>query len=135
MIEEAAALGPAVDRVLYDPGGSGAQAHQSFRRLYRKAVRQSYAVSFGKNKRKNVEFIRTLVRRTAEQADLPPGERYGVIGVCPEGAALLLAQMKEAKLGKTGGIEKAEDQHALDSLIAVVNLVRKQWENAHRDLG
>lgn len=133
MMEEAAALGTAVDRVLYDPGGSGAQAHQSFRRLYRKIVRQSYAVSFAKNKRKNVEFLRTLVRRTAEQAELPAEERYGVIGIDPDAAALLLTQMKEAKVGKAGGLEKAEDQHTLDSLIAVVNMIRKQWESAHRE--
>jgi hypothetical protein len=132
MMNEAANLGPAVDRVLYDPGGSGAQAHQSFKRIYRKEVRQSYAVSFSKNKRRNVEFIRTLVRRTAEQADLPAEERYGVLGICPDDAALLIEQMKEAKVGKDGGLEKADEQHTLDSLIAAVNLIRKQWENAHR---
>lgn len=134
MMEEAANLGPDVDRVLYDPGGSGAQAHQSFKRLYRNQVRQSYAVSFSKNKRKNVEFLRTMVRRAAEQKDLSPGERYGVLGVCPDGARILLDQMKEAKVGKDGGLEKADDQHSLDSLIAAVNLVRKQWEAAHRQL-
>jgi hypothetical protein len=133
MMAEAGKLGPAVDRVLYDPGGSGAQAHESFKRIYRKAVRQSYSVSFSKNKRKNVEFLRTLVRRTAEQADLPPSERYGVLGICPEDASLLIDQMKEAKVGKDGGLEKGEDQHTLDSLIAVVNLVRRQWEKAHRE--
>jgi len=132
MMDEAAALGHPVDRVLYDPGGSGAQAHQSFKRIFRKEVRQSYAVSFSKNKRKNVEFLRTLVRRAGEQAGLEPGERYGVLGIDPEDAKIILEQMREAKVGKDRGLEKADDQHALDSMIAVVNLVRRQWEAAHR---
>ena len=135
MMEEAANLGASVDRVLYDPGGSGAQAHMSFRRLYRREVRQNYAVSFAKNKRRNVEFLRTMIRRTKEQGELPPENRYGILAIDPEDASLLLEQMKEARVGKDGGLEKADDQHCLDSLIAAVNLIRKQWEAAHRAEG
>ena len=135
MMEEAERLGASVDRVLYDPGGSGAQAHMSFRRLYRREVRQNYAVSFAKNKRRNVEFLRTMIRRSGEQAELSPENRYGILAIDPEDAKLLLEQLKEAKVGKDGGLEKSKTDmgdHCLDSLIAVVNLVRKQWEAAHR---
>lgn len=136
MMEEAERLGADVNKVLYDPGGSGAQAHQSFRRVFRKEVRQNYAVSFSKNKRRNVEFLRTMIRRAGEQADMPPESRYGLLAIDPEDASLLIEQMKEARVGKDGGLEKSKTEmgdHCLDSLIAAVNLVRRAWEAAHRE--
>jgi hypothetical protein len=76
-----------------------------------------------------------MIRRSGEQAELSPENRYGILAIDPEDAKLLLEQLKEAKVGKDGGLEKSKTDmgdHCLDSLIAVVNLVRKQWEAAHR---
>lgn len=127
-----------ITRSLYDPGGSGAQANESFKRLYRGKIK-TYKVSFSKNKRKNVEFLRTFVRRTLEQKDLPLQDKYGVLAIDPEDAKILIEQMKVAKLGRDGGLEKkGKDEtiqdHTLDSLIAAVNLVRRGWESEHRSL-
>ena len=127
-----------ITRSLYDPGGSGAQANESFKRLYRGKIK-TYKVSFSKNKRKNVEFLRTFVRRTLEQKDLPLQDKYGVLAIDPEDAKILIEQMKVAKLGRDGGLEKkGKDEtiqdHTLDSLIAAVNLLRRAWESEHRSL-
>lgn len=135
MMEAAEDLGYPVDMEHYDPGGSGAQVNLTFRRLYRHAVRNTQSVPFGENKRKNVEFMRTMVRRTKEQAHLPLGERYGTLAIDPADAKVVIDQLKAAKLGRDGGLEKEEDQHALDSLIVVINPVRRAWEKAHKDEG
>lgn len=138
IVEQASIDNTEITRSLYDPGGSGAQANESFKRLYRGKIK-TYKVSFSKNKRKNVEFLRTFVRRTLEQKDLPLEDKYGVLAIDPEDAKLLLEQMKVAKLGRDGGLEKkgANEEiadHTLDSLIAAVNLLRRSWEAEHRSL-
>lgn len=116
-----------VNREMYDPGGSGAQANKTFARHYPGIRRQK--VAFGRRKRENIDFIRLMLRRThqAIEEGQPLSGIIGYLAIDAEKCPELVQQLQEAKTGSSGGLKKVDEQHTLDSLIAIVNQSRADW--------
>ena len=119
----------------YDPGGSGAQANHSFERKYSKMIKP-YSVSFSKNKRANLDYIRLMLERTHKQLEELRGEdgegaidhtkMMGYLAIDPSRASLV-EQLRAAQTGSSGGIKKEDEQHELDGLIASITMERHKW--------
>jgi hypothetical protein len=106
-----------IERVYYDAAGN--QQMKSFARIAPPSIRLT-GIPFNKYKKRSVEFIRLLLKRTKANEDIC------YLGVSQR-AKETLAQLRDIKQKEDGSLEKGND-HSVDALIAAVAQSAVQWD-------
>ena len=109
-----------VERAYYDAAGN--QQMKSFARIAPSSIRIT-GIPFSKYKKRSVEFIRLLLKRTKAEEDIC------YLGINPK-CKTTLSQLRNIKQKADGSLEKGDD-HSVDALIAALAQASVKWDQEH----
>lgn len=113
-------FGVKVERAYYDAAGN--QQMKSFARIAPGSIRIT-GIPFSKYKKRSVEFIRLLLKRTKAE------EEICYLAINPK-AETTLQQLRDIRQKPDGSLEKGDD-HSVDALIAGLAQYAVKWDQEH----